>query len=402
MDWTEPEKEDNALEKISRGMDAITCDYSTFDIDETAIAAIENKYPVAELPERLNSTEEVKEIQVKIKEIKAVFKPGIEAITPVKSAAFKLHKRIKSVENTFLERKRGVLDPHAALLKEYNERIIREQNEAELAEKERTTSINKRIEAMKGVASDLLTAESAVVDQTLLTVREDDLSWAEEFVTPAMTARTALIEQLEQLLTMRLDAENAAEQLAINAQLKKDEDEKRALAIARQEIENEIKMIPVEMLESSSADIERKIIDLKEFINSDNDSYIKPVIDQLSRIMVSAIAREKLAADQAAIAAEKTRLANEESDRQYAIAKIEKDKKAEVLRIEQEKQEKEERESAQAQADLIEAERVAESEKNRQANIRETVNHLAGYDGDLDRVVDDIIAGIFEHLKWVN
>jgi len=401
MDWTEPEKEGNALQKSVADMNSIQADYSTFDIDESAIVAIEKQYPVAELPERLESMDEVKEIQGQIKGIKAVFKPGVESITPVKSAAFRLHKRIKAVENKFLERKKGVLDPHTALVKEYNERIERELQEAELHEKERVSSINQRIVAMPNVVNDLLIADSSAVDTALLTVREDDLSWAEEFVTPAMTARTELIKQLEQLYTMRIDTETAAEQFAINAQFKKEEDEQRALAVARQEKENEIKLIPVNMIESSSADIERKIVDLQEFMNPANTGYVQPVIDQLSRIKVSAISREEIAAEKAKIEAEKTRLAKIESDRLAAIAKDEADKKEQEERLEQEAKEKKERESAKAQADKIEAERVAESEKNLQANMSKTINHMKEFDSE-SLLVGAIYNGKFEHLRWAN
>ena len=265
---------------------------------------------------------------------------------PISETPFRIYKQINDDARPWAAKLIDILTPWGEAKKSYDTKREIEKREAQRREEERGDTIHQNIASIRALVEQHISSKSADIQIVIQGLKaERPVEWADEFADKAKVAVAETIAKLEELATMRKGAEQA-----------------EAKEAARQAAEEE-----------RNAELAKE--------NKKKEAELKAQA-------------AKLAEQQAEIDRQKKeiRLAEEREERA----------RKEVIRQERIKKEREDRE----------AKEKAEAEKKRQAerarfekNFENTVEALTVYgikSPDAGTLLNDIVGGNFENLKWIN
>jgi DNA repair exonuclease SbcCD ATPase subunit len=333
----------------------------TFDVKrilfptEKYIQEAEKKYQV--FPTDMTVPENYDFLKDGVKELKKLITATEKYRKSSQAEAFAFCKATNSVAKFITNRFEKVKQPMFKVLNEYDTKKEIERREKERKEAERQERIENKINHIKNLVSKLILAEAVTIKSQIEELRKDDLAWADEHIASVQDLKESVLPQIEELYNMRLQVENAK-------------------AAAEKAEEDRVKK---EKEEQSRRDAEQKAIRIENArLKAENEKQIAELRAAAKRIKDQ---------EDAEAAAQKR-------------AKVEKEWAAML-------EEKKKKEDAEA-AELARIQRGA----NRQKAVELTVNQIQDYVRSFETntsdakivscFIDDIQAGNFKHIKWVD
>jgi hypothetical protein len=350
---------------VQQQIDAISVNIGTLGVDEEKLTALEEKYPVAGLPARLEDGSRIKELKAEIKELAPLRIEAGKTADKLKKPLNALRKQIIEADKEIKNRVSALEEPRKSLVNEYNGRVEREAAEAQHAEDMRINEISGRIQAIRDIPGKMISdsAEKVMAEIEELSASIESVpEWCagkdeELYVKKAKAAVDYAIDGLKDIHSMKVAAEQA-EQERKEAAAKKEE----AARAAAEEAEKQA-------------------------------AIIKKQQEELDR------QAEKLQAEKEALAAEKAE--KERLEREAIEAEQEKKRQAaaEKARIKREAAEKAAAEAAE-KARIAAAEKAARLAALNLQNAKEETIKAFEDSPSFDVLIDDIIAGQLRYVKW--
>lgn len=227
-------------------IEAETVEVEIFTKTQAGLAALEEKY--AEFPDPSESKESYDAVKAGVKELTSL-RTSIEAKRKeVKQPYLEACRIIDGQAKGIIERIVAIEEPMKAAKKEVDEREKREKEA-------RLKRLNDRIQEMRDLVRQARNATSDAIEQVIEQVEAVDHQDFYELREEALKVRDECLSELSEIYSQRLDYERTAKQR--EAERKAREEEQRVNGI--KERINKCKMIPLDYMGRSSADIETVI-----------------------------------------------------------------------------------------------------------------------------------------------
>jgi len=379
MDETKQIKANGALVEMGQPFEVQKV---TYPVTELKLTEVEKRF--ADFQEDLSIKENYLFIKGGVKEVKKLI-TGTEARRKeLKSGALDYGRKVDAAAKTIKERLDGVYQPMLEAKTTFDTAAEIAKREADRKEEERLDGISLKIEGLKNIVSDNILSSSAVLKESISTVENDSLDWSEEKKEDAVELKSAALAKLNELLNMKLQAENAAKNEAEREEAEKEKQKALQLENAKIAADNAKQ---AEVLKAAQEKLDKEKVDIEEEKQRLRDEAAKKIAD--AKLEEERKARE-------------IREAAEKKEREERVKLLQaREEAAAKEREAKEKKEKEEREAKEAaakkKADL-------EAAENLDKNICSMVDALMGYCISRDTAAD-LLDGIrknnFKNLRWV-
>ncbi len=313
----------------------------------------------------------------------------------LKQGALDYGRKIDTVAKSIKERLQAGHVPMKEAKSAHDTAVEIAKREAERVEEERQDKIEIEMDNLRNIVSNNIMSDSAELKSCIVAIKQNNLEWAEEYRAAAGQLKEAALLKLNELFTMKTQAEEAAKKEVEREAAEKKKQKEQVAENARIAAENKKQ---ADIIARAKADLAKEQADLAKKKKAAADKEVKEKAD-----------REARAAADKAKAEREERVAKEKAERETkeAAAKIEREAKEKADREAKDLAEKEAKEKAdrKAKAAAEKADREAkERAKVLDADIEKTSVALLEFCEDESmayRLIGAIRNNEFKNIRWI-